>query len=198
MQMKKQPPAQLETLQDLLKEAEHYSEVMMSGDIATVPLTLMILAPEGLLLHRPWNSNSNPEKDNFAQMARIAAVAYKATAVAVIAESWVAGLDHRVPDKLVNYMTPAESPDRKEVVWINAESHDSTITRFLFIERDTFGNFCGFAPSLLPDECSKTSGRFAGLMPQHEVTDKEALAARSLMQSMGAIVNKTGSALQLN
>jgi hypothetical protein len=40
----------------------------------------MVLAPEGLLLHRPWNSNSNPEKDDFAQMARIAAVAYKATA----------------------------------------------------------------------------------------------------------------------
>jgi hypothetical protein len=39
-----------------------------------------MLAPEGPLLHRPWNSNRNPEKDDFAQMARIAAVAYKATA----------------------------------------------------------------------------------------------------------------------
>jgi hypothetical protein len=46
-----------------------------------------VLSPEGLLVHRPCGSKSNPEKDDFAQMARIAAVAYKATSVAVIAES---------------------------------------------------------------------------------------------------------------
>ena len=40
----------------------------------------MVLAPEGLLVHRPRSSNSNPEKADFAQMARIAAVVYKATA----------------------------------------------------------------------------------------------------------------------
>jgi hypothetical protein len=189
--MQKHPPTQLNTLQDLLQEAEHYSEAMMTGPIATVPLTLMVLSPEGLLVHRPCGSNSNPEKDNFAQMARIAAVAYKATAVAVIAESWVAGLDPSVPDNMVNSMTPAESPDRQEVVWIHGES-------FLFIQRDTCGNFTCFAPSLLPDDGGEVSGRFSGFMPEHEVTDKEALAARYLMQTMGADVRQPGSEPQLN
>jgi hypothetical protein len=196
--MQKLPPTQLDTLQDLLQEAEHYSEAMMTGPIATVPLTLMVLSPEGLLVHRPCGSNSNPEKDNFAQMARVAAVAYKATAVAVIAESWVAGLDPRVPDNMVNSMTPAESPDRQEVVWIHGESRSSTISRFLFIQRDTYGNFTGFAPSLLPDDDGEVSGRFSGFMPEHEVTDKEALAARYLMQTMGADVRQPSSEPQSN
>jgi hypothetical protein len=196
--MKKHPPTQLDTLQDLLQEAEHYSEAMMTSDIATVPLTLMVLAPEGLLLHRPCSSNSNPEKDGFAQMARIAAVAYKATAVAVIAESWVAGMDPRVPDDMVNSITPAESPDRQEVVWIHGESRSSAISRFLLIQRDTYGNFTGFAPSLLSDNDGEVSGRLSGFMPQHEVTDKEALAARYLMQTMGADVKQSAGGEQWN
>lgn len=194
--MQKHPPDQLDTLQDLLQEAEHYSEAMMTGPIATVPLTLMVLAPEGLLLHRPCNSNS--EKDDFAQMARIAAVAYKATAVAVIAESWVAGIDPRTPDEKINFLTPADSPDRQEVVWIHGESRSSTISRFLLIQRDTYGNFAGFAPSLLPDDDGEVSGRRSGFIPQHEVTDKEALAARILMQQMGANVEGARSVPQWN
>ena len=35
-------------------------------------------------------------------------------------------------------------------------------------------------------------------MPQHEVTDKEALAARYLMQTMGADVEQSGGVAQLN
>ena len=196
--MQKHPPTQLNTLQDLLQEAEQYSEAMMTGPIATVPLTLMVLSPEGLLVHRPCGSNSNPEKDDFAQMARVAAVAYKATAVAVIAESWVAGLDPRVPDNMVNSMTPAESPDRQEVVWIHGESRGSAISRFLFIQRDAYGNFTGFAPSLLPDDDGEVSGRLSGFMPEHEVSDKEALAARYLMQTMGANVEQSVEVPQWN
>jgi hypothetical protein len=40
----------------------------------------MMLAPEGLLVHRPRSSNRNPEKADFAQMVRIVAVVYKAPA----------------------------------------------------------------------------------------------------------------------
>ena len=97
-----------------------------------------------------------------------------------------------------NFMTPAESPDRQEVVWIHGESRGSTISRFLFIQRDTYGNFTGFAPSLLPDDDGEVSGRFSGFMPEHEVSDKEALAARYLMQTMGADVRQPGSEPQLN
>ena len=66
------------------------------------------------------------------------------------------------------------------------------------LQRDTYGNFAGFAPSLLPDDDGEVSGRLAGFMPQHEVTDKEALAARYLMQTMGANVEQSGGVPQWN
>lgn len=131
-------------------------------------------------------------------MARVAAVAYKVTSVAVIAESWVAGLDPRAPDNMVNSMTPAESPDRREVVWIHGESRGSAISRFLFIQRDTCGNFTGFTPSLLPDDDGEASGRLSGFMPQHEVTEEEALAARYLMQTMRTDVEQSGGGAHWN
>jgi hypothetical protein len=56
------------------------------------------------------------------------------------------------------------------------------------LQRHTYGNFTGFAPSLLSDNDGEVSGRLSGFMPQHEVTDKEALAARCLMQTMGSHV----------
>jgi len=66
------------------------------------------------------------------------------------------------------------------------------------LQSDTYGNFTGFTPSLLPDDDGEVSGHLAGFMPEHEVTDKEALAARYLMQTMGADVRQPGSEPQLN
>ena len=64
------------------------------------------------------------------------------------------------------------------------------------LQRDTYGNFTGFTPSLLPDDDGEVSGHLAGFMPEHEVTDKEALAARYLMQTMGANVEQSGGVAQ--
>ena len=51
---------------------------------------------------------------------------------------------------------------------------------------------------MLPDDDGEVLGRLSGFMPQHEVTDKEALAARYLMQTMGADVEQSGGVAQLN
>ena len=39
--VRKQPPKQLKTLENLLQQAEHYSEYMMTGISGSVPPTLM-------------------------------------------------------------------------------------------------------------------------------------------------------------
>ena len=197
MQMKKQPPAQLETLHDLLQQAEHYAEASMLSRGA-VPLSLMVLAPEGLLVHATDKSDTNEQKKYFATVATVAAVAYKATAVAVIAESWVAGLAERSEEDSSDVNAPSESSDRKEAVMIIGQSRSATTTRFLFIDRDNSGGFTGFGPSLLPDMDGGLEGHFSNLMPARETDDDDSLAAFRLLQSAGINIERPGSAPQLN
>ena len=196
--MRKHPPEQLTTLHDLLQQAEHYSETSMSSERGAVPLTLMVLSPEGLLVHATNQSDTNEQKDHFAKVARIAAVAYKATAVAVVAETWIAGLDDRAGDEMTNLANPSESPDRREAVMIMGESLGTTLTRFLFIQRDSSGKFIGFGTSLLPDMDGPADGRLSAFMPRQDITDQQALAARHLLQSMGIKVAQPGKGPQWN
>jgi hypothetical protein len=80
----------------------------------------------------------------------------------------------------------------------NLEQKVTKVTKGKLLQRDAYGNFTGFAPRLLPDDDGEVSGRLAGFMPQHEVTDKEALAARYLMQTMVANVEQSGGVPQWN
>jgi len=190
--MKKQPPAQLETLHDLLQQAEHYAEASMLSNKGAVPLSFMILSPEGVLMHATNRSDTPHEKNFFKTAATVAAVAYKATAVAVIAESWVAEQDNCEPSDL------SKSPNSKEVVMIIGQSRSATITRFLFINRDSLGKFTGFGPSVLPDMDGAVAGHFSHLMPARETTHEDSLEAFRMLQSVGINIQRPGSAPQWN
>jgi hypothetical protein len=193
MQMKKYPPTQLDTLDDLLQHAECYAEASMLSDRGAVPLSFMLLSPDGLLMHATNRSDTPHEKHFFKTTATVAAVAYKATAVAVIAESWVAEEDNCESSDL------SKSPNSKEVVMIIGQSHRATITRFLFINRDSLGNFTGFGPSTQPDmDGSIISGHFSHLMPARETTQEDSLVAFRMLQSVGIKIQQTGSAPQWN
>lgn len=189
--VKKRPPNQLKTLENLLQQAEHYSEYMMTGKSSSVPPTLMALTPEGIILHIPSKFGTEQEKDRFANTIRLMAVGYKATAVAMISESWIV-LPKRRGQQIDMSIAPSESPDREEVVSIMAESREGHATRFLFIQRNSFGKFSGFGTSLLPDMRDGVEGRFANLMPPKEPTDEMAMSARNLLQAMGIAVEKAG------
>ena len=188
--MRKQPPKQLKTLENLLQQAEHYSEYMMTGASASVPPTLMALTPEGFILHIPSNFRSEQDKELFSKTIRLMAVGYKASAVAMISESWIVTQKRRgqPPDLSV---PPSQSPDREEVVAIMAESREGSAQRFLFIQRDSFGKFTGFGTSLLP-QIQEVQGRYAGLMPPSEPSDEMAFAAKNLLQAMGVSLEKVG------
>ncbi len=188
--MRKQPPKQLKTLENLLQQAEHYSEYMMTGSSGSVPPTLMALTPEGFVMHIPRRFNSPDDKDLFAKTIRLMAVAYRASAVAMISESWIVTKNRR--DKELDLsVAPSESPDREEVVSIMGESREGCGQRFLFIQRDSLGKFTGFGTSLLP-QIQTLEGRFAGLLPPKEPTDEIAMAARNLLQSMGIAIEHRG------
>ena len=188
--VRKQPPKQLKTLENLLQQAEHYSEYMMTGSSASVPPTLMALTPEGFIMHIPQRFNSPDDKDLFAKTIRLMAVAYKASAVAMISESWIVTKQWR-DRELDLSVAPSESPDREEVVSIMGESREGCGQRFLFIQRDSLGKFTGFGTSLLP-QIQTLEGRFAGLLPPREPSDEMAMAARNLLQSMGIAIEHRG------
>ena len=188
--MRKQPPKQLKTLENLLQQAEHYSEYMMTGSSASVPPTLMALTPEGFIMHIPQRFNSPDAKDLFAKTIRLMAVGYKASAVAMISESWIVTKKSRNRELDLS-VPPSESPDREEVVSIMAESREVRTQRFLFIQRDSFGKFTGFGTSLLP-QIQEVEGRFAGLLPPKEPTDEMAMAAKNLLQAMGIAIENAG------
>lgn len=195
--MKKQPPAQLETLHDLLQQAEHYAEASMLCR-GGVPLSLMILGAEGLMVHATDEQDSQEKKQRFGSIAKVAAAACKATSLAVIAESWLSGLDARANDKTASTISPCEAPDRKEVVMLIGQSRNANITRFLSIERDSSGVFTGFGPSLLPDLDGVPEGQFARLMPVREPNDQDALVAFHALQSVGINIQRPGSIPQWN
>jgi hypothetical protein len=188
--VRKQPPKRLETLENLLQQAEHYSEYMMTGASGSVPATLMALTPEGFIMHIPNRFKNETDKEHFAKTIRLMAVAYKATAVAMISESWIVTKKSRDRDLDLS-VPPSQSPDREEVVSIMAESREGRGQRFLFIQRDSLGRFTGFGTSLLP-QIQEIEGRFAGLLPPNEPTDEMAMAARNLLQAMGVAIERAG------
>ena len=195
--MKKRPPKQIKTLENLIQQAEHYAEYMMSGSAGTVVATLMALTPEGVLMHVPARMSTEEDKDRFAKVARLIAVGYKASALAMIMEAWIV-VPKRRGQKLDMSVPPSQSPDREEVVSIVAESFESCASRFLFIQRDSIGKFTGFGTSLMPDFSDKPEGRFGGIMPPKEPTDEIAASARNLLKAMGIAVESRGFNPELN
>jgi hypothetical protein len=150
----------------------------------------MALTPRGFILHIPTKFETDDQKELFSKTIRLMSVAYKATAVAMISESWIVTQQRRgqPPDLTV---PPSQSPNREEVVAIMAESREGHAQRFLFIQRDSFGKFTGFGTSLLP-QVHEVQGRFAGLLPPKEPTDEMALAARNLLQALGVAIEQVG------
>ena len=189
--MKKRPPKKLKSLENLLQQAEHYSECMMAGSAGIVPLTLMALTPQGFMMHITGRNSTEQDKNRLAALIRLIATAYNASAIATIAESWIV-VPKRLGQQLDMSVRPSQSPDRKEVVAIVAESRVECVTRFLFIQRDSFGKFSGFGTSLLPESGTDLEGRFAGLMPPEEPTEQMMAAAKNLLQQMGVSVERRG------
>ena len=137
----------------------------------------------------PKSLEDGAEKDKFANAGRLLAVGYKATAVAMVLESWATFAKR--PGQALPQVPPSQSPDREEVVVIIAEARGAKAQQFLFIQRDSGGKFAGFGTSLVP-QFEEMEGRFAQMMPPKEPSDKDAQMAKMLLTAMGVIVEGKG------
>lgn len=166
------------SLTELLKRARGYAEFAMRkfGNVAPM---MIAETPRGPVHFIPSNLQDEQAKDNFANTARLIVNGYGATAAVMVLESWmsVAGPDGSPPD-----FRPSESPDRREVVILAAESFEEHQTEILPIVRSDSGKFFGFGD---PQTFGEMQGRFANLLPPKPMEEEMSEMARLLLQAMG-------------
>ena len=75
-----QPEPKLETLDDLLAQAEHYANFSMRN-MGRLPPTLFLIGAEGPLMFVPESLADDSAKDDFATNARLMCIAHAATSV---------------------------------------------------------------------------------------------------------------------
>lgn len=73
-------PSKLETLDDLLAQAEHYANYTMRS-MGRIPPTLFLVGPDGSLMFMPKSPPDDGEKINFATNARLMCIPSAATSV---------------------------------------------------------------------------------------------------------------------
>ena len=154
-------PNKLETLDDLLAQAEHYANYSMRN-MGRMPPTLFLIGPDGPLMFLPESLKDAAAKDDFATKARLICIAHGATAVVMALEAWA---KFAKPDeKFDETEAPSEAIDRREVIVLMGESHTGQKQKFLPIIRSGNGKFFGFGEPDAPT-IDEMKGRFAQLLP---------------------------------
>jgi hypothetical protein len=137
-------PDKLETLDDLLAQAEHYANFSMRN-IGRLPPTLFLIGPDGPMMFMPESLADDSAKDDFATNARLLCIAHGATAVVLALEAWAKFA--KPGEKFDMTEAPSEAFDRREFVVLMGESHSGQKQKFLPIIRSGNGKFFGFGES---------------------------------------------------
>jgi hypothetical protein len=176
-----QLPRQLETLDDLLAQAEHYANYSMRN-IGRVPPTLFLIGADGPVIFIPENMADERAKDDFAATARLLCIAHAASACVMTLEAWA---KFATPgEKLDLTEAPSEAFDRRELVVLVGESRDGQKQRFLPIIRSDNGKFFGFGESEVP-AMDEMKGRFAQLLPTKVPDDGLREVAKAMLKLQG-------------
>jgi hypothetical protein len=176
-----QMPRQLQTLDDLLAQAEHYANYSMRN-MGRVPPTLFLIGPDGPLMFMPESLADEQAKDDFANMARLTCIAHAATATVMTLEAWMKSATPG--EELDMTEPPSEAFDRREVVVLMGESRDGQKQKFLPIIRSDNGNFFGFGESDVP-VIDQIKGRFAQLLPPNAPTAEHRALAKAMLKVKG-------------
>jgi hypothetical protein len=188
-----QPPHKLETLDDLLAQAEHYAGFCM-GNSGRMPPTLFLIGPDGPLMFMPENLADEHAKDNFATTARLMCIAHAATACVMALEAWAKfaqpGEEFDVTE------APSEAFDRREFVVLTGESRDAQKQKFLPIIRSDNGKFFTFGEPEVPG-ADELEGRFAQFLPPKVPDAQTRLVAQAMLKVKGVNVAKTGTTVRL-
>jgi hypothetical protein len=154
-------PGRLETLDDLLAQAEHYANHSMRN-IGRLPPTLFLIGPDGPLMFMPESLADESAKDEFATNARLICIAHAATACVMALEAWAKFA--KLGEEFDETEPPSEAFDRREFVVLMGESHGGQKQKLLPIIRSGNGKFFGFGESEAP-MMDEMKGRFAQLLP---------------------------------
>jgi len=181
-----QPPRQLESLDDLLAQAEHYAGFCMRNSGKMSP-TLFLIGADGPLMFVPASLVDANEKDAFANTARLVCIAHGATVIVMALEAW---MKTATPgEKLDMTEPPSEAFDRQEVIVLMGESHGGQKQKFLPIIRSGNKKFFGFGESNMPS-LDKIEGRFAQILPPKVADDQMRLLAKTMLKVKGVNVAK--------
>ena len=171
----------------LADQAKNYALHMMRTT-GSVPPTVIADTAEGLVFCMPSGMPDEAAKDQFADVARLLAVAHDARAIVMVVEAWVrlaapgGKLDTETP--------PSQAPDRQEMVALILEDHFRSGTCLLPIMRDVFGGFLEFGENPVP-EFTSAAGRFTGLMPKQVPSSSDAVTAQAALLRLGMhVVNR--------
>jgi len=188
-----QMPRQLQTLDDLLAQAEHYANYSMRN-LGRVPPTLFLIGADGPVIFIPENLADDGAKDDFATTARLLCIAHAATATVMTLEAWMKAATPG--EKLDMTEPPSEAFDRREVVVLMGESRDGQKQKFLPIIRSDNGKFFGFGESDVPS-MDKIEGRFAQILPPKVPDNEMRLLAQTMLQVKGVKVAQSGNGPRL-
>ena len=188
-----QPPRQLETLDDLLAQAGHYSEFCMRNSGKMSP-TLFLIGADGPLMFVPASLADETEKDAFATTCRLLCIAQAATACVMALESWMKTAKPGEQFDLTE--RPSEAFDRQEVIVLIGESRGGQKQKYLPIIRSGNGKFFGFGESDMPT-LDKVEGRFAQILPPKVPDNEMRLLAQTMLQVTGVNVAKPGRTVRL-
>ena len=188
-----QMPRQLQTLDDLLAQAEHYADYSMRNS-GRVPPTLFLIGADGPAMFIPENLADDGAKDDFATTARLVCIAHAATATVMTLEAW---MKVATPgEKLDMTEPPSESFDRREVVVLLGESRDGQKQKFLPVIRSDNGKFFGFGESDVPG-MDKMEGRFAQIISPKVPDTETRLLAQAMLQVKGVKIAQSGKSPRL-
>jgi hypothetical protein len=183
-----QPEPKLETLDDLLAQAEHYANFSMRN-MGRLPPTLFLIGPDGPLMFVPESLADDSAKDDFATNARLMCIAHAATSVVMALEAWAKFA--KPGEKLDETEPPSEAIDRREFVVLMGESHSGQKQKFLPIIRSGNGKFFGFGESEVPT-MDKMKGRFAQLLPTNVPDAAMRDLAKVMLKVKGVVQDKAG------
>jgi hypothetical protein len=184
-----QAPKKLETLEDLMLQGEHYAHFCMHNSGRMSP-TLFLIGPDGPMIFMPETMADSDQKDHFANMARLVAIAHASTSVVMVMEVWIKKARADQPLDLTE--PPSEAFDREEAVVLMGESRTARRQKYLPIIRSGNGKFFGFGPSDLP-EVDHIEGRFAGILPEKAPTPEQRAIARALLEGKTGQLKPSGS-----
>jgi hypothetical protein len=186
-------PDKLETLDDLLAQAEHYAGFCMRNSGKMSP-TLFLIGADGPLMFVPASLVDADEKDAFANTARLVCIAHAATACVMALEAW---MKTATPgEKMDMTEPPSEAFDREEVIVLMGESHGGQKQKFLSIIRHDNGKFFNLGETTVPG-MEKMEGRFAQILPPKVADAGLREVAKVMLKVKGINVTKPGAAVRL-